>query len=248
MAVVEARGLSKMFMVTRNPAENLKVHFVGWFDSRQRERREARWALRDVDLTVGAGECVGLIGPNGSGKSTLLRLLAGIFPATQGQLRIEGRVAPMIELGVGFHPDLTGRENVYLSTSLFGLPRAETDRLYAPIVAFSGLDDVMDLPVKSYSSGMQMRLGFAIAAHLEAELLLIDEVLAVGDEAFRHKCIERLARIRSEGRAIVLVSHELALVEMLCDRACLLLGGRLVAEGPPAAVIERYHGVARTSG
>jgi len=247
MAVIEAHGLSKKFVVTRNPAENLKVRFVGLFDPRHRQRCEELWALRDVDLCVGSGECLGLIGPNGSGKSTLLRLLAGIFPATRGELWIEGRVAPMIELGVGFHPDLTGRENVYLNTSLFGLPRTQTDRLYASIVDFSGLADVMDLPVKNYSSGMYMRLGFSIAIHLDAELLLIDEILAVGDEAFRQKCVERLGQVRANGCAIVLVSHELALVEEMCDRACLLLGGRVAAEGEPRAVIDRYHEVARAA-
>src|SRR5262245_50647011 len=157
MPVVEARGLSKMFIVRRNPAENLKVRFVGIFDPRQRERREALWALRDVDLSVGAGEWLGLIGPNGSGKSTLLRLMAAIFPRTEGPLVVDGRVAPMIELGVGFHPDRTGQENVYLNTSPCGPPRRETDRLYDSIVASSGLAPFMDMPVKAYSSGMYMR-------------------------------------------------------------------------------------------
>jgi len=248
MPAVEARRLSKMFIVSRNPAENLKVRFVGLFDPRQRERREELWALRGVDLSVGSGECLGFIGPNGSGKSTLLRLMAGIFPPTDGTLRVEGRVAPMIELGVGFHPDLTGCENVYLNTSLFGLPRRETDRLYDSIVEFSGLAASMDLPVKTYSSGMYMRLGFSVTIHLDADLLLIDEILAVGDEAFHQKCIERLHLIRSSGRTIVMVSHDLALVEKMCDRVCLLVGGRILVQGEPRAVIERYHEVARTSG
>jgi ABC-type polysaccharide/polyol phosphate transport system ATPase subunit len=201
-----------------------------------------------VDLSVGAGECLGLIGPNGSGKSTLLRLMAGIFPPTEGRLEVDGRVAPMIELGVGFHPDLTGCENVYLNTSLFGLPRGETDRLYDSIVEFSGLAAFMDMPVKAYSSGMYMRLGFAVTIHLDADVLLIDEILAVGDEAFHQKCIERLHRIRTSGRTIVLVSHDLALVERICDRVGLLVGGRILAEGKPGAVIERYHEVARALG
>jgi len=241
MAIVEAKGLSKAFIVTRNPAQNLKVRFVGLFHRRHREHREELWALRDVDLQVNAGECLGLIGPNGSGKSTLLRVLAGIFPPSHGQVAVQGRVAPMIELGVGFHPDLTGRENVYLNTSLFTLSRRETDALYASIVDFSELHDFMDLPVKNYSTGMYMRLGFAVTVHLQADVFLIDEILAVGDEAFQAKCLAWIQGIRKQGRTIVLVSHDLEMIKRLCDRACLMSSGRVAAEGDPVSTIERYH-------
>jgi len=248
MAVVETKGLSKAFVITRNPAQNLKVRFVGLLNPRHRERREELWALREVDLQVEAGECLGLIGPNGSGKSTLLRILAGIFPPSRGDLAVRGRVAPMIELGVGFHPDLTGQENVYLNTSLFSLSRRQTDAVYGSIVDFSGLHEFMDMPVKNYSTGMYMRLGFAVAVHLDADIFLIDEILAVGDEAFQVKCLDRIREIRARGRTIVLVSHDLGLVERLCDRACLLFEGRVVAQGEPSRCVERYHALLGRAG
>lgn len=248
MAIVEATSVSKVFMVTRNPAQNLKVRFVGIFHDRHRERHEELWALRDVGLHVSAGECLGLIGPNGSGKSTLLRVLAGIFPPTAGQVTVQGTVAPMIELGVGFHPDLTGRENVYLNTSLFALSRRETDALYSSIVEFSELRDFMDLPVKNYSTGMYMRLGFAVTVHLRADVFLIDEILAVGDEAFQAKCLAWIQGIRRQGRTIVLVSHDLEMIKKLCDRACLMTNGRIAADGDPVSTIERYHALVARPG
>jgi ABC-type polysaccharide/polyol phosphate transport system ATPase subunit len=241
MWAAELRGVRKSFLVRRNAALNLKVRALGLVSRRHRERREELVALRGIDLAVRRGESVGLIGPNGSGKSTLLRLLAGILRPTEGEVRVVGRVAPLIELGVGFHPELTGRENIHLNTSLFGLSRRETERLMPAIVAFSELEDVLDLPVKSYSSGMYMRLGFAIAVHLDADLLLLDEVLAVGDARFQDKCREHMAALRASGRTVVLVSHDLAAVESLCDRVCLLVGGRLVEDGPAPQVIRRYH-------
>lgn len=242
MTALEAQGLSKAFVVRRNPSQDLKVRFLGLFQDKHRERREKIWALRDLELRVAEGECLGLIGPNGSGKSTLLRLFAGILPPTSGGVAVKGRVAPMLELGVGFHPDLSGRDNVYLNTSLFGLGRRETDKVYASIVAFAELHEFMDLPVKNYSTGMYVRLGFAVAAHLDADVFLIDEVLAVGDQAFQHRCFDRIREIRARGRTIVLVSHDLGFVERMCDRAGLLVGGRLLALGPPAQVVERYRG------
>ena len=239
MAVVEARSLSKAFVVARSPGD-LKVRLLEAVHGRSRQRREDFWALREVNLHVDAGECVGLVGPNGSGKSTLLRILAGIFPPSGGFLSVEGRVAPMIELGVGFHPDLTGRENVYLSTSLFSLSRRQTDAVYSQIVEFSELSPFMDMPVKNYSTGMYMRLGFAVAVHLDADVFLVDEILAVGDQSFQARCLDRIKEIRGRGRTIVFVSHDLALVERLCDRVYLLVAGRVLTEGDPTATIAKY--------
>jgi ABC-2 type transport system ATP-binding protein len=248
MWAVELRRVSKAFVLRHNPAWNIKVRLLGLVNPRLRERREQLWALRDVDLAVRTGEFLGLIGPNGSGKSTLLRIMAGIFPPTSGQVTVRGRVAPMIELGVGFHPELTGRENVYLNASLFRLSKRETDEIYRQIVEFAELQDFMDMPVKNYSTGMYARLGFAAAVHLESDILLIDEVLAVGDERFQQRCLDRMLAIRRRGKTIVLVSHNLSTIERMCDRACLLLAGCVEAEGHPAAVIERYRDAVRAVG
>jgi len=231
--------------VRHNPARHLKVRLIGLLSAKHRERLEKFWALRGVDLAVQQGGCVGLIGPNGSGKSTLLRIVARIFPPTEGRVVVRGRVAPMIELGVGFHPDLTGRENIYLNTSLYGLSRRETEAIYRPIVRFSELEAFIDMPVKSYSTGMYARLGFSVATHLEPDILLVDEVLAVGDEDFQQKCRQRMDEIRRRGTTIVLVSHNMQMVSEMCDRACLLVRGRLEADGEPAKVIERYREVRR---
>jgi ABC-2 type transport system ATP-binding protein len=174
--------------------------------------------------------------------------MAGIYPATAGEVVTRGRLAPMIELGVGFHPDLTGRENIYLNTSLFRLSRRETDAIYDDIVAFSELEQFIDMPVKNYSTGMYMRLGFATAIHLVPEILLIDEVLAVGDEHFQKKCLQRMEELRARGTTIVLVSHAMGTVKSMCDRACLLLNGRVVRDGPPEQAIERYREALGTTG
>ncbi len=237
---VELRGVSKAFVLRHNPAHNVKVRLLGAFHPRHRERLETFWALREIDLAVREGECLGLIGPNGSGKSTLLRLMASIFRPTEGEVIVRGRVAPMIELGVGFQPDLTGQENVHLNTSLYGLSRRETDDIYAQIVAFSELGEFIDVPVKNYSTGMYARLGFSVAVYLEPDILLIDEVLAVGDEHFQRKCLQRMAELRRRGTTIVLVSHSMHTIEQMCDRACLLVRGRLEAEGDPGKVVARY--------
>ena len=240
MALVEVTGLGKAFPVRRNSFENLKVHFLALFHPEKRESQESFWALRNVDLTVAPGECLGLVGPNGSGKSTLLRVLAGVFTPTEGIVAVRGRVAPMIELGVGFHAELTGRENVFLNASLFGLSRRETQGLYSTIVDFSELGEFMEMPVKNYSTGMYMRLGFSIAVHLEAEIFLVDEVLSVGDRDFQTKCLARMADLRAQGRTIVLVSHDLGLVEHMCDRAYLLVGGHVRTGGKPSDVLSAY--------
>jgi ABC-type polysaccharide/polyol phosphate transport system ATPase subunit len=240
---VEVSGVSKAFVRRRNAGRNLKVRVLGLVHPRQRERREVFWALRDVDLTVRRGECLGLLGSNGSGKSTLLRIIAGIFVPTAGRVAVRGRVTPMIELGVGFHPDLSGRENVYLNTSLYGLSRRETDAIYDAIVDFSELGEFMDLPVKNYSTGMYVRLGFSVAVHLQPDVLLVDEVLAVGDERFRQKCLARMEDVSRRDTTVVLVSHDMQTVERMCDRVCLLVRGRVDLEGEPSKVIARYREV-----
>jgi ABC-type polysaccharide/polyol phosphate transport system ATPase subunit len=240
---IELNHVSKAFVHRRNPGRNLKVRVLGLIHPHQREQRELFWALRDVDLTVRRGECLGLIGSNGSGKSTLLRIIAGIYAPTRGRVTVRGRVTPMIELGVGFHADLTGRENVYLNTSLYGLSRRDTDGIYDAVVDFSELAEFMDLPVKNYSSGMYVRLGFSVAAHLEPDVLLVDEVLAVGDERFQQKCLARMEAVRRRGTTVVLVSHDMNTIEHMCDRAYLLVRGQPDLEGEPAKVIARYREV-----
>lgn len=207
---------------------------------RQDSRVSEFWALRDVSFEVRHGEALGIIGHNGAGKSTILKLLAGVTAPTCGHALVKGRFAALIELGAGFHPDLTGRENVYLNGSILGLKRSELDRKLESIVDFAGIEKFMDTPVKRYSSGMQARLGFAVAAHVEPEVLLIDEVLSVGDFAFQQKCFKRMEEFRRNGIAIVFVSHNLNAIASLCSRAILLRTGEVVAAGTPMEVIDAY--------
>jgi ABC-type polysaccharide/polyol phosphate transport system ATPase subunit len=198
------------------------------------------WALRDVSFSLARGEALGVIGPNGAGKSTLLKLLSEITAPTSGQIRLYGRLSALIEVGSGFHPELTGRENVFLSGSILGMRRAEIIEKLAQIIEFSGVGDFIDAPVKWYSSGMYVRLGFAIAAHLDPQILLVDEALAVGDEAFQHKCRQRIMSMRAAGKTIVFISHDLWTVENLCDRALLMEKGRIVLDGPSRDVVSAY--------
>lgn len=198
------------------------------------------WALSDVSLSVNDGEILGIVGSNGAGKSTLLKILTRITEPTSGHGVVRGSVGSLLEVGTGFHPELTGRENVYLNGAILGLSRADIDRRFDEIVEFSGVRRFLETPVKRYSSGMYVRLAFAVAAHLDTDVLLIDEVLAVGDAAFQKKCLGRMSDIRSEGRTIVFVSHNMALVSSLCTRAVLLEAGRLVADGPVLDVVNRY--------
>jgi ABC-type polysaccharide/polyol phosphate transport system ATPase subunit len=197
-------------------------------------------ALEGLSFEIGRGETVGMVGPNGSGKSTLLKLLAGILKPTSGRLRVEGRVAALIELGAGFHPEISGRENIEINGLLLGLSRRDIARRFEAIVEFSGIAPFLDAPVKTYSSGMIVRLGFAIAAHVDPEILLVDEVLAVGDEEFTHRCLEKLGEFQKQGRTIVFVSHDLELVVRHCKRALRLAEGRLAEDGPAREVIGHY--------
>lgn len=198
------------------------------------------WAVRDVSFEVKRGEALGIIGHNGAGKSTILKLLSSITAPTSGTITINGRLSALIEVGSGFHPELTGRENIYLSGSILGMRRREiTDKLDS-IVEFAGIRQFIDTPVKRYSSGMYVRLGFSIAAHLDPDILLLDEVLAVGDAAFQAKCIQRIKELKNNGVTIVFISHDLAAVESLCDRVLLMRNGQVVASGNPREVIAEY--------
>jgi ABC-type polysaccharide/polyol phosphate transport system ATPase subunit len=206
-------------------------------------RTERSWlpALSDVDLTVHPGESVGVIGRNGAGKSTLLQLLCGVTAPTTGSVLVRGRVAPLISVGVGFHPEMTGRENVYVNGTILGMTRAEIDRRFDDVVAFAELESFIDTPVKFYSSGMFVRLGFAVAVEASPDVLLVDEVLAVGDFAFQVRCFERMNAIRAAGTTIVVVSHNMSSIRGFCDRALVLHGGRIALDGTTFDAIARYH-------
>lgn len=231
-AAIEVDHVSKRFRLFREKPSSLKARLIS-----SRSRAEDFWALHDVSFEVRQGESLGLIGHNGSGKTTLLKVIAGILRPTDGVVRSRGRVAALLELGAGFHPELTGRENVYLNASFLGLTRRDTDRVYDDIVGFAEIADFMDNQVKFYSSGMLVRLGFAVAVHVDPEILLVDEVLAVGDEAFQSKCLNRIRGFQKDGRTIVLVTHALDTVRQVCDRAVMLDHGELYAKGSPLDVV-----------
>ena len=233
---IEITGVGKRFRLYHDRPTSLKDRFVNL----RKPRWEEFWALRDVTCEIDRSETVGLIGPNGSGKSTLLKMVAGIIRPTEGTITTRGRIASLLELGAGFHPDLTGRENVFMNASILGLSRHETEARFDEIVAFSELDDFIDTQVRHFSSGMYVRLGFAVAVHVDPEILIIDEVLAVGDEPFQRKCIDRIRRFQREGRTIVFVTHTVDLVREICNRGLFLHKGRVVAEGEPADVIRSY--------
>lgn len=234
---IEIENASRRFRVYPQPVRTLKELLL----ARRRVRGRDVWALRDVSLAVEPGEAVGLIGRNGSGKTTLLKLVAGILRPTSGRVSVEGRVGSLLELGAGFHPEFTGRENVFLNGSILGLPRRAIRRHLDEIVAFAELERFIDLPVRTYSAGMVMRLGFAVAAHLEADVLLLDEVLAVGDEEFQRKCFGKIFELKRRGVTIVFVSHDASAVERLCGRGVLLRDGRVEVDGPVREAIARYH-------
>ena len=208
---------------------------------------ETFWALKDVSFEVAPGEIVGIVGRNGAGKSTLLKVLSRITQPTKGRVQIYGTAASLLEVGTGFHPELTGRENIFLNGAMLGMKRAEIARKFDEIVAFAELDRFMDTPVKRYSSGMYVRLAFAVAAHLEPDILIIDEVLAVGDAAFQKKCLGKISAVALQGRTVLFVSHNMVAVKSLCTRAILLQIGSIVEEGDPARVVNHYLGAGRVS-
>ena len=236
---IRVESVSRTFRVRVNEARSLKELFV------LGGRTEAAdvLALRDVSVAVEPGEAVGLVGRNGSGKSTLLRIVAGIIKPTEGQVAVDGRIGSLLELGAGFHPDFSGRENVFLNGAIYGLKRAQIRERFDEIVAFAELEGAIDRPVRTYSSGMYMRLGFAIAAHLDADVLLLDEVFAVGDEAFQRKCFGKIFEFKQRGGTIVFVSHDASQVERLCERAVLLREGAVAFDGPTHEAIIRYRKV-----
>ncbi|MCB1240716.1 MAG: ABC transporter ATP-binding protein, partial [Tetrasphaera sp.] len=235
--LIDARGVSKRFASYHRRATSLKERMV----RREQSEGDVFWALRDVDLQVRRGETVGLTGPNGSGKSTLLKVLSGILRPNDGTVEVRGRVASLLELGAGFDGELTGRENVYLNSALLGVPREETDRLFEAIVDFSELGPFIDYPVKHYSSGMYVRLGFAVAVHVDPDILIVDEVLAVGDAAFQRKCLARIEDFQRQGKTILFVSHAAGQIESLCTRAVLLDHGRVLFDGTPRQTIKRLN-------
>jgi lipopolysaccharide transport system ATP-binding protein len=206
-----------------------------------RPKRSEMWALRGIDLEVQPGETVGVLGRNGAGKTTMLRLLAGVSQPSEGRLRVVGRIAPLISVGVGFHKEMSGRENVYVNGMLLGLTKAEIAERFDSIVAFAELAEFIDTPVKFYSSGMFMRLGFSVAIHVEPQVLLVDEILAVGDIAFQLKCFERMRQIQRSGATIVIVSHSMHAIRLLCPRAVLMRRGRIEFDGPTEPAIARHH-------
>ncbi|MEP6909584.1 MAG: ABC transporter ATP-binding protein [Actinomycetota bacterium] len=234
---IVAEDVSRRFRV--NPHRNLTLKEA--IVRRGVLRTEEIWALRDVSLAIEPGSSVGFVGRNGSGKTTLLRLIAGIFAPTSGRLEVGGSVGSLLELGAGFHPDFSGRENIFLSGSIYGLKRKYVRERMDEIIAFAELERFIDLPVRTYSSGMHMRLGFAIAVHVEADILLLDEVFAVGDEAFQRKCIGKVLEFKERGGTLCFVSHSAQAVERLCERAVFLSRGRVEYDGSAAEALERYH-------
>jgi ABC-type polysaccharide/polyol phosphate transport system ATPase subunit len=227
--VVRVNGVSKHFVVRRdNSVKERVVHF----GARGRKHREDYTAVDDVTIAIQAGTTVGLLGPNGSGKSTLLKLIGGIVSPTSGTVQTRGRMAALLELGAGFHPDLSGRENVFLNAAILGMTRAETEAQFDSILEFSGIGDFIETQVKFYSSGMFVRLAFSVAIHTDPDILLVDEVLAVGDEAFQRKCMDKVLQFQSEGRTIILVSHSAGQIAELCDRAIVLNDGAVIFDGP----------------
>ena len=243
-AAVEIRNVSKQFRVELDRPSSLKEAVLRF----GRRRIAEGWVLRDISVTVETGSFFGLVGHNGSGKSTLLRLMAGIHRPTTGEISTRGRLSALLELGAGFHPDLTGRENVYLNGAMLGLGRRQMAAAMDAIVDFSGVGEQIDAPVKIYSSGMYARLGFAVAVNVEPDILLVDEHIAVGDEEFQQRCLAHMDQLRAAGTTIVLVSHDTALVRRLCDRAGWLDAGRLRAQGDPAEVVGRYLSHVNTTG
>lgn len=240
--LIELRNVSKRYWLRKNRSGELKVRFLGLLHKDKREIRDELWALRDVSFSVGPGESLGLIGRNGSGKSTLLKLVAGIHRPTLGHVSVTRglQVGTLIELGIGFHMELSGRENVHLNAAIHGMTAAQIAAIYPGVVEYSGLRDFMDVQLKNYSSGMQMRLAFAVAANLDPDALLLDEIFAVGDEEFQKQCRRTIEQFLAAGKTILFVSHSSASVRDVCQRVCLLEHGRLLYDGPVDQGLEAY--------
>jgi lipopolysaccharide transport system ATP-binding protein len=255
---VRAEGISKLYRIglreqhhdtftgalldlVRSPVENFRrLRAMGAVTEHNADDQDTIWALRGVSFEVKEGEILGVIGANGAGKSTLLRILSGITEPTSGRAEIHGRIASLLEVGTGFHPELTGRENVYLNGTILGMTKAEVDKDFDEIVDFSGVEKFIETPVKKYSSGMKVRLGFAVAAHLKPEILLIDEVLAVGDLSFQQKCLGKMCEVARAGRTVLFISHNLGAVSRLCNRGLLLDDGKVAMQGSISDVVATY--------
>ena len=233
---IEVKNLSKSFKVFFDKSNNLKELMLFW----KRGRYEKRQVLKDISFSVKKGEAIGLIGHNGCGKSTTLKLLTKIIYPDSGTVELKGRVSALIELGAGFHPDMSGRENIYTNAAIFGLTRKEIDSKINDIIAFSELEEFIDNPIRTYSSGMYMRLAFSVAINVQADILLIDEILAVGDAAFQNKCFKKLLEIKSAGTTIVIVSHSLNQIESICDRTIWIHEGKIREDGLPVNVHKDY--------
>ncbi len=254
-SIIEIKGVSKRYNITHEHGKYIALRDILanilrnpfkyiWTKTRKavgRDSVEKFWALRDINLTVEKGEVIGIIGSNGAGKSTLLKILTGITPPTEGEVIMRGKVASLLEVGTGFHPELTGRENIFLNGAILGMTRKEIAQKFDKIVEFSGVEKFIDTPVKKYSSGMYVRLAFSVAAHMEPDILLVDEVLAVGDAEFQKKCLGKMDEVtKGAGRTILFVSHNIAAIQRICNKTVLLDKGKMVMFGPTNEVIERY--------
>jgi lipopolysaccharide transport system ATP-binding protein len=240
MQAIKVENLSKLYHLGEKKHDSLRdtiSSLVGGLG--QRKKREL-WALKDINFEVNEGETLGVVGKNGAGKSTLLKILSRITRPTSGKALLRGRVGSLLEIGTGFHQELSGRENIYMSGAVLGMTRKEIDRAFDEIVAFSEVEKFLDTPVKHFSSGMYMRLAFAVAAHLEPEVLIVDEVLAVGDAAFQRKCLNKMRDVSNTGRTVLFVSHDMSAITRICDRAIALKSGQLVLDGSAADVVRDY--------
>jgi lipopolysaccharide transport system ATP-binding protein len=240
---IRASGIGKRYRIVANRDQAVQFNTLAeWLVTlvRGRARPAALWALRDMSFDIGAGEVVGIIGHNGAGKSTLLKIISLITEPTQGEMEIVGRVGSILDVGIGFHPELTGRENVFLNGAILGMRRSEITRKFDEIVSFAGTEAFLDTPVKQYSSGMYMRLAFAVVAHLDPEIMIVDEVLAVGDAAFQKKCLGKMGDVAKQGRTVLFVSHNLGAVRSLCTRGIVLAGGAMQFDGSVDDAIANY--------
>ena len=236
--MIEAHNISKVYRLYPSPVDRIREMLSFGLKTCHTDF----WALKGIDLAVRPGETYGIVGPNGSGKSTLLQLLCGILEPTTGRVVRHGRVAALLELGAGFNPEFSGRENIYLNGEIMGLPRERIDAAMPAIERFAGIGDFIEQPIKTYSSGMHVRLAFSAAIHVDPDILVVDEALAVGDAVFANRCVAKFAELKERGVTVVFVSHDLGLVKQICDRAAFLLNGEMVEEGGPAAVVNRYVG------
>ncbi|OGE14944.1 hypothetical protein A3F00_04195 [Candidatus Daviesbacteria bacterium RIFCSPHIGHO2_12_FULL_37_11] len=234
--IIEFNNVSKKFK--KGQKLYLKQALLDFFKPNVTEEF---WALKNIDFKISKGESVGIIGVNGSGKSTILKLIAGVLTPTRGEVEVIGRIGPLIELGAGFHPELSGRDNIYLNGTILGLSKKELEEKFESIVDFAELSDFIDTPVKHYSSGMYMRLGFSIAIHINPEILLIDEILAVGDLGFQKKCIDKMNSFHSQGKTIIIISHSMDIVSTFCEKAILIDKGKIREVGKPEKVIAAYN-------